>query len=50
MAERAATLDHITNRRFEWGTGRGAGSHEMSTVFNILDKDSTKGRVGRGVA
>lgn len=41
MAERAAMLDHITNRRFEWGTGRGAGSHEMAS-FNILDKDSTK--------
>ena len=23
-AERAAMLDHFTNRRFEWGTGRGA--------------------------
>ena len=34
-------LDHFTNRRFEWGTGRGAGSHEMAT-FNILDKNSTK--------
>ena len=33
-AERAATLDHITDRRFEWGTGRGAGSHEMA-AFNI---------------
>ncbi len=41
FAERAAMLDHVTNRRFEWGTGRGAGSHEMAT-FNILDKDSTK--------
>ena len=40
-AERAAMMDHITNRRFEWGTGRGAGSHEMAS-FNILDKDSTK--------
>ena len=40
-AERAAMLDHVTNRRFEWGTGRGAGSHEMAT-FNILDKNSTK--------
>jgi alkanesulfonate monooxygenase SsuD/methylene tetrahydromethanopterin reductase-like flavin-dependent oxidoreductase (luciferase family) len=40
-AERAATLDHITGRRYEWGTGRGAGSHEMST-FNILDTASTK--------
>ena len=40
-AERAAFLDHVTNRRYEWGTGRGAGSHEIAT-FNILDKDSTK--------
>ncbi|MEI6701004.1 MAG: LLM class flavin-dependent oxidoreductase [Actinomycetota bacterium] len=40
-AERAAMMDHLTNRRFEWGTGRGAGSHEMAQ-FNILDKDSTK--------
>ena len=40
-AERAAMLDHITNNRFEWGTGRGAGSHEMAS-FNILDKNSTK--------
>src|SRR5215217_4362735 len=41
FAERAAMLDHFTNNRFEWGTGRGAGSHEMA-AFNILDKDSTK--------
>jgi alkanesulfonate monooxygenase SsuD/methylene tetrahydromethanopterin reductase-like flavin-dependent oxidoreductase (luciferase family) len=40
-AERAAFLDHMTNRRYEWGTGRGAGSHEIAT-FNILDKNSTK--------
>jgi alkanesulfonate monooxygenase SsuD/methylene tetrahydromethanopterin reductase-like flavin-dependent oxidoreductase (luciferase family) len=40
-AERAAMLDHFTNNRFEWGTGRGAGSHELA-AFNILDKDSTK--------
>ncbi len=40
-AERAAMLDHVTNRRYEWGTGRGAGSHEMA-AFNILDKNSTK--------
>ena len=40
-AERAATMDHYTNNRFEWGTGRGAGSHEMKS-FNIMDKDSTK--------
>lgn len=40
-AERAAMLDHVTGGRYEWGTGRGAGSHEIAT-FNILDKDSTK--------
>ena len=40
-AERAAALDHLSGRRYEWGTGRGAGSHEIAT-FNILDKDSTK--------
>ena len=41
LAERAAMLDHVTDRRYEWGTGRGAGSHEMAS-FNILDTDSTK--------
>ncbi|MCX7620892.1 MAG: LLM class flavin-dependent oxidoreductase [Acidimicrobiales bacterium] len=40
-AERVAMLDHITNNRYEWGTGRGAGSHEIAS-FNILDKNSTK--------
>ncbi len=41
LAERAAMLDHVTGRRYEWGTGRGAGSHEMAS-FNILDTNSTK--------
>ncbi|MGA2474871.1 MAG: LLM class flavin-dependent oxidoreductase, partial [Acidimicrobiales bacterium] len=41
LAERAAMLDHVTGRRYEWGTGRGAGSHEMAS-FNILDVNSTK--------
>ena len=41
LAERAAFLDHVTNRRYEWGTGRGAGSHEMM-AFNITDVNSTK--------
>ena len=40
-AERAAMVDHFTENRFEWGTGRGAGSHELAS-FNIMDKDSTK--------
>jgi alkanesulfonate monooxygenase SsuD/methylene tetrahydromethanopterin reductase-like flavin-dependent oxidoreductase (luciferase family) len=29
VAERVAMLDHITEGRFEFGTGRGAGSHEI---------------------
>src|SRR5947208_1379223 len=41
LAERAAMLDHVTGRRYEWGTGRGAGSHELAS-FNILDTNSTK--------
>ncbi|MFO7590144.1 MAG: LLM class flavin-dependent oxidoreductase, partial [Acidimicrobiia bacterium] len=40
-AERAAMLDHITDHRYEFGTGRGAGSHEVAT-FNILDVSTTK--------
>lgn len=40
-AERAAMLDHLTEGRFELGTGRGAGSHEIAT-FNIHDSDSTR--------
>jgi alkanesulfonate monooxygenase SsuD/methylene tetrahydromethanopterin reductase-like flavin-dependent oxidoreductase (luciferase family) len=40
-AERAAMLDHLTEGRFELGTGRGAGSHEVAT-FNIHDTSSTK--------
>ena len=30
-AERTAMLDHVTGGRFEFGTGRGAGEHEMQT-------------------
>src|SRR5438270_5912017 len=29
VAERVAMLDHLSNNRFEFGTGRGAGSHEI---------------------
>ena len=29
LAERVATLDHVSNGRVEFGTGRGAGSHEI---------------------
>ena len=40
-AERAAMLDQLSGGRFELGTGRGAGSHEVAT-FNIHDTSSTK--------
>jgi alkanesulfonate monooxygenase SsuD/methylene tetrahydromethanopterin reductase-like flavin-dependent oxidoreductase (luciferase family) len=40
-AERVAMLDHLTGGRFEFGTGRGAGSHEIAT-FNIHDPDTTR--------
>ncbi len=30
-AERVAMLDHVCDGRYEWGTGRGAGEHEMQT-------------------
>jgi len=40
-AERVAMLDHLSEGRFEWGTGRGAGSHEVAT-FNIDDTSSTR--------
>ena len=41
IAERAAMLDHITEGRFEFGTGRGAGSHEVAT-FGGLTPPETK--------
>ena len=41
IAERAAMLDHITGGRYEFGTGRGAGSHEVAT-FNGLTTAETK--------
>jgi alkanesulfonate monooxygenase SsuD/methylene tetrahydromethanopterin reductase-like flavin-dependent oxidoreductase (luciferase family) len=41
IAERAAMLDHICEGRFEFGTGRGAGSHEVA-AFNGLTTGETK--------
>jgi alkanesulfonate monooxygenase SsuD/methylene tetrahydromethanopterin reductase-like flavin-dependent oxidoreductase (luciferase family) len=40
-AERAALLDHLSEGRFEFGTGRGAGSHELS-AFMVKDTESTR--------
>jgi alkanesulfonate monooxygenase SsuD/methylene tetrahydromethanopterin reductase-like flavin-dependent oxidoreductase (luciferase family) len=34
-------LDHLSNQRYEFGTGRGAGSHEVAT-FGIMDTNETK--------
>jgi alkanesulfonate monooxygenase SsuD/methylene tetrahydromethanopterin reductase-like flavin-dependent oxidoreductase (luciferase family) len=41
IAERAAMLDHLSDGRFELGTGRGAGSREV-TGFDIASTDLTK--------
>lgn len=41
IAEMAAMMDHISEGRFEFGTGRGAGSHEVAS-FNGLRTDETK--------
>ena len=41
VAERVAMLDHLSEGRFEFGIGRGAGSHEV-TGFGIPDTDSTR--------
>ena len=45
VAERVAMLDHLTNNRFEFGTGRGAGSHEILGFLHregITDTSATK--------
>jgi alkanesulfonate monooxygenase SsuD/methylene tetrahydromethanopterin reductase-like flavin-dependent oxidoreductase (luciferase family) len=36
VAERAGMLDHLTEGRFEFGTGRGAGSHEVTGFHDEL--------------
>jgi alkanesulfonate monooxygenase SsuD/methylene tetrahydromethanopterin reductase-like flavin-dependent oxidoreductase (luciferase family) len=41
VAERAAMMDHLSDGRFEFGTGRGAGSREV-TGFDIPSTDVTK--------
>jgi alkanesulfonate monooxygenase SsuD/methylene tetrahydromethanopterin reductase-like flavin-dependent oxidoreductase (luciferase family) len=43
LAERVAYLDHISNGRFEFGTGRGAGSHEiLGFLPGIESTDKTR--------
>jgi alkanesulfonate monooxygenase SsuD/methylene tetrahydromethanopterin reductase-like flavin-dependent oxidoreductase (luciferase family) len=41
VAERVAMLDHLTDGRFEFGSGRGAGSREV-TGFNIESTELTR--------
>ncbi|MGH2687106.1 MAG: LLM class flavin-dependent oxidoreductase [Actinomycetota bacterium] len=41
IAERASLLDHLSDGRFEFGVGRGAGSREV-TAFGIDSTDDTK--------
>ena len=41
VAERVAMMDHLSQGRFEFGTGRGAGSREV-TGFGISGNDATK--------
>src|SRR5919199_938162 len=41
VAEKVAMLDHLSGGRFEFGTGRGAGSREV-TGFDIPSTDVTK--------
>ncbi|HEY4376261.1 MAG TPA: LLM class flavin-dependent oxidoreductase [Acidimicrobiales bacterium] len=41
VAENVALLDHLTNNRFEFGTGRGSSTTEVHG-FGIEDIDSTK--------
>ncbi|GGP00137.1 luciferase [Wenjunlia tyrosinilytica] len=43
VAERVAMLDHLSAGRFEFGTGRGAGSHEiLGFLPGIEDMNETK--------
>jgi alkanesulfonate monooxygenase SsuD/methylene tetrahydromethanopterin reductase-like flavin-dependent oxidoreductase (luciferase family) len=45
VAEKVAYLDHLSNGRFEFGTGRGAGSHEILGFLahqGITDTNATK--------
>src|ERR671919_2962775 len=41
VAERVAMLDHLSEGRFEFGTGRGAGSREV-TGFDIASTEATR--------
>lgn len=43
VAEKVAMLDHLSDGRFEFGTGRGAGSHEiLGFLPGVTDMNATK--------
>jgi alkanesulfonate monooxygenase SsuD/methylene tetrahydromethanopterin reductase-like flavin-dependent oxidoreductase (luciferase family) len=42
VAERVAMMDHVSNGRFEFGTGRGSSTTEMGG-FGITDPEDTRG-------
>src|ERR1035437_2093951 len=43
VAERVAMLDHLSDGRFEFGTGRGAGSHEiLGFLPGVTDTTATR--------
>ncbi len=43
VAEKAAMLDHLSGGRFEFGTGRGAGSHEILAFLpGTTDMNATR--------
>ena len=48
LAERVAMLDHLSDGRFEFGTGRGAGSHEILGFFQGVTDHHHPGDLGRG--
>ena len=41
VAERVAMMDHVSNGRFEFGTGRGSSTTEMGG-FGITDPEITR--------
>ncbi len=49
VAERVAMMDHVSNGRFEFGTGRGSSTTEMGG-FGITDPDETRAMFDEAIA
>jgi alkanesulfonate monooxygenase SsuD/methylene tetrahydromethanopterin reductase-like flavin-dependent oxidoreductase (luciferase family) len=49
VAERVAMLDHLSDGRFEFGTGRGAGSHEILAFLPGMEDLSKTGEIWEDV-